>query len=103
MTTNDLYDLKLPRIGEKFQLRMITLYHRIPKIHNLVGVNFFGFSSPFSKIRAKSTRNSSKTLLPSSAQAPALAGLSLALISISPHPPGKVGKLEIEPQLVYHR
>ena len=28
-------------------------------------------------------------------QAPALAGLSLALISISPHPPVKVGKLEI--------
>jgi hypothetical protein len=33
-----------------------------------------------------------------SAQAPALAGLSLALISISP---GKEGKLEIKPQLVY--
>ena len=42
-------------------------------------------------------------LLPSSAQAPALSGLSLAFILVSPPthpPPGKVGKLGILPQLV---
>ena len=45
-------------------------------------------------------------LLPNSAQDPALAGLSLALILVSPtnpppNHPGKVGKLEILHQSVY--